>query len=53
MSQATQTQATVEINLNDASFLAIVLTQWIEKSEITPTPHMAELVAKLQVKAGC
>jgi hypothetical protein len=43
----------VTIDLNDATFLAIVLNQWIEKSQITPTTHMLNLVANLQGKAGC
>jgi hypothetical protein len=44
---------TIELDLNDASFLGIILDMWIEKSEIIPTEHMLELSNKLKGKALC
>lgn len=43
----------ISIDANDASFLALVLTKWLEISTITPTPHMAELMETLKGKDLC
>ena len=48
MNTATQT---VEIDLNDAAFLAVLVTQYIAKGN--NTDHLQKLVAHLTPKAGC
>jgi hypothetical protein len=47
------TKPTLAIELNDASFLAIVLDKWINENDITPTPTMNNLLKKLQGKELC
>lgn len=42
---------TVEIDLNDAAFLAVLVTQYIAKGN--NTDHLQKLVAHLTPKAGC
>ena len=53
MTTTNTTTPTITIDLNDASFLSIVLDKWINENEITPTPHMNELLKKLQGKELC
>ena len=44
---------TIEIDMNDATFLAIVLNDWITVRKISPTEHMLELSQKLHGKELC
>jgi hypothetical protein len=39
---------TIEIDLNDATFLGIVLDKWIIEAEIIPTERMKELSKRLK-----
>jgi len=45
------TNATVTLDLNDAGFLAVLVTQYIAKGN--NTDHLQDLVARLTPKAGC
>ena len=45
------TVSTVEVDLNDAAFLAALVTQYIAKGN--NTDHLQQLVVRLTPKAGC
>jgi hypothetical protein len=45
------TNATVTLDLNDAKFLSVLVTQYIAKGN--NTEHLQDLVARLTPKAGC
>ena len=45
------TSQTVEIDLNDAAFLAALVTQYIAKGN--NTDHLQKLLVHLTPKAGC
>jgi hypothetical protein len=51
MNTTTYTVPTVEIDLNDAAFLAALVTQYIAKGN--NTDHLQKLVVHLTPKAGC
>jgi hypothetical protein len=44
---------TIEIDMNDASFLAIIFDHWMDIAGIIPTEHMLELSKKLHGKVLC
>jgi hypothetical protein len=45
------TNTTVTLDLNDAKFLSVLVTQYIAKGN--DTAHLQDLVARLTPKAGC
>ena len=49
--ESTVTKIGVTIEINDAAFLAVLLTQYIAKGN--NTDHLHGLVAQLTPKAGC
>lgn len=49
---STYTIPTVEIDLNDASFLAQLLTHHMNSNGYV-TPHLVNLVERLSGKVGC
>jgi hypothetical protein len=49
--RAESTVAGVTLDLNDAGFLAVLVTQYIAKGN--NTDHLQDLVARLTPKAGC
>jgi hypothetical protein len=46
-----QNQTSVTLDLNDAKFLSVLVTQYIAKGN--DTEHLQDLVARLTPKAGC
>jgi hypothetical protein len=51
MAQAKYAVPTIEITMNDAAFLAALVTQYIAKGN--NTDHLQKLVKHLTPKAGC
>jgi hypothetical protein len=50
--ESTYKAPTVEIDLNDAAFLAVLVTQYIAK-QTGYMDHLQQLVVRLTPKAGC
>jgi hypothetical protein len=51
MALTTNEIPTISIDLNDAGFLAVLVTQYIAKGN--NTDHLHELLTRLTPKAGC